>query len=171
MSGSFIQQMLVKRFSSTCLNMHFHINCWCTSPSSMVYCWRANSAGFPDVMINGMKHVWVQKSTLRIPLPTQPYSCCTITMGFAENLVHTGVFLECTVVHLKHTLIKLLQYWKNSSILVNVNRNKYPVVRPTWALKPGLTDGLVVGLKKKAFDCMYSSLETNAWYHILVYMV
>jgi hypothetical protein len=31
-------------------------------------------------------------------------------------------------------------------ILVNVNRNKYPVVRPTWALKPGLTDRLVVGV-------------------------
>jgi hypothetical protein len=30
-------------------------------------------------------------------------------------------------------------------ILVNVNRNKYPVVRPTWAFKPGLTDRLVVG--------------------------
>jgi hypothetical protein len=33
----------------------------------------------------------------------------------------------------------------NKTILVNVNRNKYPVVRPTWALKPGLTDQLVVG--------------------------
>jgi hypothetical protein len=31
--------------------------------------------------------------------------------------------------------------------LVNVNRNKYPVVRPSWALKPGLTDRLVVGCK------------------------
>jgi hypothetical protein len=30
-------------------------------------------------------------------------------------------------------------------IIVNVNRNKYPVLRPTWALKPGLTDRLVVG--------------------------
>jgi hypothetical protein len=30
-------------------------------------------------------------------------------------------------------------------LFVNVNRNKYPVVRPTWALKPGLTDRLVVG--------------------------
>jgi hypothetical protein len=28
-----------------------------------------------------------------------------------------------------------------------VNRNKYPVVRPSWALKPGLTDRLVVGRK------------------------
>jgi hypothetical protein len=28
----------------------------------------------------------------------------------------------------------------DKTILVNVNRNKYPVVRPTWALKPGLTD-------------------------------
>jgi hypothetical protein len=28
---------------------------------------------------------------------------------------------------------------------VNVNRNQYPVVRPRWALKPGLTDRLVVG--------------------------
>jgi hypothetical protein len=27
------------------------------------------------------------------------------------------------------------------------NRNKYPVVRPSWALKPGLTDRLVVGRK------------------------
>jgi hypothetical protein len=25
----------------------------------------------------------------------------------------------------------------DKTILVNVNRNKYPVVRPTWALKPG----------------------------------
>jgi hypothetical protein len=28
-----------------------------------------------------------------------------------------------------------------------VNRNKYPVVRPSWALKSGLTDRLVVGRK------------------------
>jgi hypothetical protein len=28
---------------------------------------------------------------------------------------------------------------------VNVNRNKHPAVRPTWALKPVLTDRLVVG--------------------------
>jgi hypothetical protein len=33
----------------------------------------------------------------------------------------------------------------DKTILVNVNRNKYPVVKPTWALKPGLTDRLVVG--------------------------
>jgi hypothetical protein len=33
----------------------------------------------------------------------------------------------------------------DKTILVNVNRNKYPFVRPTWALKPGLTDRLVVG--------------------------
>jgi hypothetical protein len=28
---------------------------------------------------------------------------------------------------------------------VNVNRNEYPVVRPKWALKPGLTDQLIMG--------------------------
>jgi hypothetical protein len=33
----------------------------------------------------------------------------------------------------------------DKTILVNVNRNKYQVVRPSWALKPGLTDLLVVG--------------------------
>jgi hypothetical protein len=33
----------------------------------------------------------------------------------------------------------------DKTILVNVNRNKYPVVRPTWALKPVLIDRLVVG--------------------------
>jgi hypothetical protein len=33
----------------------------------------------------------------------------------------------------------------DKTILVNINRNKYPFVRPTWALKPGLTDRLVVG--------------------------
>jgi hypothetical protein len=33
----------------------------------------------------------------------------------------------------------------DKTILVNANRNKYLVVRPTWALKPGLTDRLVVG--------------------------
>jgi hypothetical protein len=33
----------------------------------------------------------------------------------------------------------------DKTILVNVNRNKYPVVSPTWALKPGLTNRLVVG--------------------------
>jgi hypothetical protein len=33
----------------------------------------------------------------------------------------------------------------DKTILVNDNRNKYPVVRPSWALKPGLTDRLVVG--------------------------
>jgi hypothetical protein len=31
------------------------------------------------------------------------------------------------------------------TILVNDNRNKYQVVRPSWALKPGLTDRLIVG--------------------------
>jgi hypothetical protein len=35
----------------------------------------------------------------------------------------------------------------DKTILVNVNRNKYQVVRPPWALKPGLTDRLVVGRK------------------------
>jgi hypothetical protein len=35
----------------------------------------------------------------------------------------------------------------DKTILVNVNRNKYPVVRPSWALKRGLTDRLVVGRK------------------------
>jgi hypothetical protein len=33
----------------------------------------------------------------------------------------------------------------DKTILVNVNRKKYPAVRPSWALKPGLTDRLVVG--------------------------
>jgi hypothetical protein len=33
----------------------------------------------------------------------------------------------------------------DKTILVNVNRNKYPVMRPIWALKPGLTDWQVVG--------------------------
>jgi hypothetical protein len=35
----------------------------------------------------------------------------------------------------------------DKTILVNVNRNKYQVVRPSWALKPGLTDRLIVGRK------------------------
>jgi hypothetical protein len=35
----------------------------------------------------------------------------------------------------------------DKTVLVNVNRNKYQVVRPSWALKPGLTDRLVVGRK------------------------
>jgi hypothetical protein len=35
----------------------------------------------------------------------------------------------------------------DKTILVNVNRNKYQVVRPSWALKPELTDRLVVGRK------------------------
>jgi hypothetical protein len=35
----------------------------------------------------------------------------------------------------------------DKTILVSVNRNKYQVVRPSWALKPGLTDRLVVGRK------------------------
>jgi hypothetical protein len=35
----------------------------------------------------------------------------------------------------------------DKTILINDNRNKYPVVRPSWALKPGLTDRLVVGRK------------------------
>jgi hypothetical protein len=33
----------------------------------------------------------------------------------------------------------------DKTILVSVNRNKYQVVRPTWASKPGLTDRLIVG--------------------------
>jgi hypothetical protein len=35
----------------------------------------------------------------------------------------------------------------DKTILVNVDRNKYPVVRPSWALNPVLTDRLVVGRK------------------------
>jgi hypothetical protein len=35
----------------------------------------------------------------------------------------------------------------DKTILVNDNSNKYPVVRPSWALKLGLTDRLVVGHK------------------------
>jgi hypothetical protein len=35
----------------------------------------------------------------------------------------------------------------DKTVLVNVNRNKYPVVSPSWTLKPGLTDRLVVGCK------------------------
>jgi hypothetical protein len=35
----------------------------------------------------------------------------------------------------------------DKTILVNVNRNKYLVMRPSWALKPGLTDRLVVSRK------------------------
>jgi hypothetical protein len=35
----------------------------------------------------------------------------------------------------------------DKTIFVIVNRNKYQVVRPSWALKPGLTDRLVVGRK------------------------
>jgi hypothetical protein len=35
----------------------------------------------------------------------------------------------------------------DKTILVNVNRNRYPVRRPSWALKPGLTDRLVLGRK------------------------
>jgi hypothetical protein len=35
----------------------------------------------------------------------------------------------------------------DKTTLVNVNENKYQVVRPSWALKPGLTDRLVVGRK------------------------
>jgi hypothetical protein len=33
----------------------------------------------------------------------------------------------------------------DKTILVNLNRNKYQVLRISWALKPGLTDRLVVG--------------------------
>jgi hypothetical protein len=35
----------------------------------------------------------------------------------------------------------------DKTILINVNRNKYQVVRPSWALKAGLPDRLVVGRK------------------------
>jgi hypothetical protein len=35
----------------------------------------------------------------------------------------------------------------DKTIFINVNRNKYQVVRPSCALKPGLTDRLVVGRK------------------------
>jgi hypothetical protein len=48
----------------------------------------------------------------------------------------------------------------NKTILVNVNRNKYPVVRHTWALKPGLPDRLVVGRNVTltlTLTCVHSS--------------
>jgi hypothetical protein len=35
----------------------------------------------------------------------------------------------------------------DKTILVNDNRNKYPVMRHSWALKPGLIDRLVIGRK------------------------
>jgi hypothetical protein len=55
----------------------------CTYLSSMVYRGRENSTGLPDMVISGVKHVWVQKSTLRILLTLKPYSCSTITTGLS----------------------------------------------------------------------------------------
>jgi hypothetical protein len=50
----------------------------------------------------------------------------------------------------------------DKTILVNVNRNKYPVVRPTWALKPGLADRLVVGRNVTLTDCcLYNWARLN----------
>jgi hypothetical protein len=53
--------------------------------SSYVVCHRrANNTGVPVATIRGVKHAFVRRATL-IPLRAQPYSCCTITMGFIEN--------------------------------------------------------------------------------------
>jgi hypothetical protein len=48
----------------------------------------------------------------------------------------------------------------DKTILVNVNRNKYPVMTPTWALKPGLTDRLVVG---RNVTLTLSQLVSEKW--------
>jgi hypothetical protein len=51
----------------------------------------------------------------------------------------------------------------DKKILVNVNRNKYPVVRSTWALKPGLTDRLVVGRNVTLTLSGTSAVRVQGW--------
>jgi hypothetical protein len=75
---------MVQRFSSECLSLPFHINCSCCPPCFVVNHRRSNSTGLTDVAINDVKCVWMWKSQLRIPVCSQPYSFCTITIGFAE---------------------------------------------------------------------------------------
>jgi hypothetical protein len=70
----------------------------------MVYHRRENGTGLPDMVISGVKQVWVQKSTLRIPLSLRPYSCPTITTALANNCVLIRIFLEYVVVHFKKRL-------------------------------------------------------------------
>jgi hypothetical protein len=53
----------------------------------------------------------------------------------------------------------------DKTILVNVNRYKYPVVRPSWALKPGLTDRLVVG-RKVTLTLTLTHTESSACYTV-----
>jgi hypothetical protein len=54
----------------------------------------------------------------------------------------------------------------DKTMLVNVNRNKYQVVRPSWALKPGLTDQLVVG-RKVTLTLTNLSLNVNKAHYII----
>jgi hypothetical protein len=54
----------------------FHINCSCTSPSSMVYHKMVNNTHLPDTTINGMKHVG---SEIYIEV-TSPHTCETLQL-------------------------------------------------------------------------------------------
>jgi hypothetical protein len=60
-----------------------------------------------NTVINGVKHAWVQKSALRISPCTQPYTCCTVTTGFAKNKVHIHGFMDCATVHSMHRVKEL----------------------------------------------------------------
>jgi hypothetical protein len=57
----------------------------------------------------------------------------------------------------------------DKTIRVNVNRNKYPVVRPTWALKPGLTDRLVLGRNVTLTLTCYAQTVFTFWTTIVLY--
>jgi hypothetical protein len=63
----------------------FHINCFMHFFIFGGLPQKGEQTGLLDVTISGMKHAWLQKSTLRTPFHIQLYLCCTINMGFTEN--------------------------------------------------------------------------------------
>jgi hypothetical protein len=67
--------------------------------------------------------------------------------GPAANLLYWTEAVQVTKTNDKPDLPSEGAPVIDKTIIVNVNRNKYQVVRPAWALKPGLTDRLVVGRK------------------------
>jgi hypothetical protein len=104
---------------------------------------KANKSGLLPLPVTASERT-KKNTTSLISLPTN-----SLRTDQNENTTSLLVFSLGSVRHpgLTDRLIYLSEgaHAIDKTILVNVNRNKYPVVRPTWALKTGLTDRLVVG--------------------------
>jgi hypothetical protein len=94
---------LVLRFASKRLSMRFSTQ---SARAVLRISWSAAEAG--TVPVSLMWHQCsatcaVRKSTSRIHVRLQSYSCCNITMRCARNEMHICVFLKCVTVHFKQS--------------------------------------------------------------------